>query len=95
MTIVKANKPKPFAAHALGGRKEDINEARVFIPLSKCWYLGLRGDVGGFGLGNASDLALNGNAFFTWQASPVFSVQLGYRALYMKYNRGFARVEAK
>lgn len=26
MTIVKANKPKPFAAHALGGRKEDINE---------------------------------------------------------------------
>jgi hypothetical protein len=67
---------------------DPIVGGRVFIPLSKSWYLGLRGDIGGFGLGNASDLALNGNAFFNWQASPVFSVQLGYRALYMKYNEG-------
>ena len=37
---------------------------RIFIPLDKKWYLGLRGDIGGFGIGNASDLALNGNVFY-------------------------------
>ncbi len=46
---------------------------RIFIPLDKKWYIGLRGDVGGFGIGNASDLALNGNASINWQLNELFS----------------------
>jgi len=60
--------------------------ARVFIPLAREWTLGLRGDIGGFGIGNASDIALNGNIFVNWQITPVVSTQLGLRAFYMKYN---------
>jgi hypothetical protein len=67
---------------------DPIVGGRVFFPLAKNWFLGLRGDIGGFGIGNASDLALNGNAFVNWQITPLFSLQGGYRALYMKYNEG-------
>ena len=61
---------------------------RIFIPLDKKWYIGLRGDVGGFGIGNASDIALNGNASINWQLNEVFSLHAGYRAYYLKYNSG-------
>ena len=67
---------------------DPIVGGRVFFPLAKGWTLGLRGDIGGFGIGNASDLALNGNAFVNWQINEVLSLQGGYRALYMKYNSG-------
>jgi hypothetical protein len=67
---------------------DPIVGGRVFIPLAKSWTLGLRGDIGGFGIGNASDLALNGNAFVNWQINELISLQGGYRALYMKYNEG-------
>ena len=67
---------------------DPIVGARVFIPLDKRWYLGLRGDIGGFGIGNASDMALNGNIFVNWQITSLVSTQLGFRAFYMKYNEG-------
>jgi hypothetical protein len=61
---------------------------RIFIPLDKKWYIGLRGDIGGFGIGNASDLALNGNVSINWQINELFSLNAGYRAYYLKYNSG-------
>jgi hypothetical protein len=61
---------------------------RIFIPLDKKWYIGLRGDIGGFGIGNCSDLALNGNISINWQITDLFSMHLGYRAYYLKYNSG-------
>jgi len=67
---------------------DPIVGGRVFIPMTKTWFFGLRGDIGGFGIGNASDLALNGSAFFNWQITQPISMQFGYRALYMKYNEG-------
>ena len=67
---------------------DPIVGGRVFFPLAKGWTLGLRGDLGGFGIGNASDLAANGNVSINWQLNEVFSLQGGYRALYMKYNEG-------
>jgi hypothetical protein len=67
---------------------DPIVGGRVFFPLAKNWVLGLRGDIGGFGIGNASDLALNGNVFVNWQINELLSLQGGYRALYMKYNEG-------
>jgi hypothetical protein len=62
--------------------------ARVFIPLSKQWYLGLRGDIGGFGIGNSSDLALNGSISINWQINHLISLHAGYRAYYLKYTLG-------
>jgi hypothetical protein len=59
---------------------------RILIPLSKSWFLGLRGDIGGFGIGNASDLALNGNVSINWQINDLLSLHGGYRAYYLKYN---------
>ena len=67
---------------------DPIVGGRVFFPLAKGWTLGLRGDLGGFGIGNASDLAANGNVFINWQINELLSLQGGYRALYMKYNEG-------
>jgi len=61
---------------------------RIFIPLDKKWYIGLRGDIGGFGIGNASDLALNGNVSINWQINELLSLNAGYRAYYLKYNSG-------
>jgi hypothetical protein len=61
---------------------------RIFIPLNKQWYIGLRGDVGGFGIGNAADLALNGNLSINWQITDLVSLHGGYRAYYLKYNSG-------
>jgi hypothetical protein len=67
---------------------DPIVGGRVFFPLVKGWTLGLRGDLGGFGIGNASDLAANGNVSINWQLNELFSLHGGYRALYMKYNSG-------
>jgi hypothetical protein len=67
---------------------DPIVGGRVFIPLAKSWTLGLRGDLGGFGIGNASDLAANGIVSINWQINELFSLHGGYRALYMKYNSG-------
>ena len=67
---------------------DPIVGGRVFFPLAKGWTLGLRGDLGGFGIGNASDLAANGNVSINWQLNELFSLHGGYRALYMKYNSG-------
>jgi hypothetical protein len=67
---------------------DPIVGGRVFFPLAKSWTLGLRGDLGGFGIGNASDLAANGNVSINWQLNELFSLHGGYRALYMKYNSG-------
>lgn len=58
----------------------------VFAPLSEKWWLGARGDVGGFGVGSE----------LTWQAyldvgvkiSRVTSLILGYHVLDMDYEDG-------
>ncbi len=60
--------------------------ARVTAPLENRWRLGVRGDIGGFGIGSS----------FTWQARPfvgyrfadLFELVLSYRALGMDYKTG-------
>jgi hypothetical protein len=75
---VKVDSTKQWVDPFLGGR--------IIIPLSKSWFLGLRGDIGGFGIGNCSDLALNGNVSINWQITDLVSLHGGYRAYYLKYN---------
>jgi hypothetical protein len=59
---------------------------RVLFPISKQWSVSLRGDVGGFGIGNATDLSVNGLLSVNWQINDLFSAHLGYKVLYMRYD---------
>jgi hypothetical protein len=59
---------------------------RVLFPLGKDWSMGLRGDVGGFGIGNATDLSVNGVLSVNWQINELVSIHAGYRVLYMRYD---------
>jgi len=59
---------------------------RVLFPLSKQWSIGLRADIGGFGIGNATDLSAQGVASVNWQINDLFSLHAGYKALYMRYD---------
>ena len=58
----------------------------VFAPLSEKWWLGLRGDVGGFGIG--SELTWQAYADIGFRASDLVSIILGYHALDMDYEGG-------
>lgn len=61
----------------------------VTTPLAERWWLGLHGDLGGFGVG--SDLAWQAYANLGFRASGSVSVILGYRALDMDYEAGSGR----
>jgi len=73
----------------LDGTREWIDPMfglRWIWGFSENWSLGLRGDVGGFGVG--SNLALQGAAIFDWQPFRHVSFVGGYRALYQDYEEG-------
>jgi len=58
----------------------------VFAPLSEKWWLGARGDVGGFGVG--SELTWQGYLDIGYRASASLSIILGYHALDIDYEGG-------
>jgi len=55
-------------------------------PISGKWSFGLRGDIGGFGIG--SNFAWQGVGILRWQASPRTGVLLAYRYLSNDYDQG-------
>ena len=59
---------------------------QVTAPLAQRWWLGLHGDVGGFGVG--SDLAWQAWANVGFRASDSVSVVLGYRAIDIDFQEG-------
>jgi len=60
--------------------------AHVTAPLSDRWWLGLHGDIAGFGVG--SELAWQAYANLGWKASELVSVIVGYRAIDIDYEDG-------
>ncbi len=58
----------------------------AFVPLSEKWWLGLRGDIGGFGVG--TEFAWQAYADIGFRASHLVSIVLGYRALDLDYEDG-------
>jgi len=57
----------------------------IYTPaLTSKLYLGLRGDVGGFGI--ESDLAVNAEAMLRYQFGDTFSFKFGYRYLKVKFD---------
>jgi hypothetical protein len=60
--------------------------AQVFAPLSERWRIGLRGDVGGFGVG--SELTWQAYADIGFKASDLITVFAGYHAIDIDYEDG-------
>ena len=58
----------------------------VSAPLATRWWLGVHGDIGGFGVG--SDLAWHAYADIGFRVSDLVSILLGYRAIDMDYEEG-------
>ena len=55
--------------------------ARVAVDVTKRWSVFARGDVGGFGIGNASDLTWQGMLGSQFRVADHASLTAGYRAL--------------
>jgi len=56
------------------------------VPVGERWRIGLRGDVGGFGIG--SDLSYQALASLRWAASDRVGVYFGYRLISFDYEDG-------
>jgi hypothetical protein len=67
---------------------DPIVGARVRLPLRAPWTLLLRGDVGGFGLGEASDFTWNIEAAVEYRWSERCSLFAGYRWLDIDRSKG-------
>jgi len=68
---------------------DPIVGVHLIAPLAKRWWIGVHGDIGGFGVG--SDLAWQAYADVGFRASDLVSVILGYRAIDMDYEDGSGR----
>jgi hypothetical protein len=56
--------------------------------LSDNWHLLLSGDIGGFGIGSASDSSASGHIIFSYNWKDKTKLLLGYKALYQDYTTG-------
>jgi hypothetical protein len=66
---------------------------RLITDLPGDWAMALRGDVGGFGIGNSSNLSAQGSLIFHWTFRPRWNLVAGYRALYQDYETGRGPIE--
>lgn len=62
--------------------------ARCQWDFAKRFTLGARGDVGGFDIGDASDLAWQAEALFGWRMGKSATLAAGYRILDVDYDHG-------
>ncbi|HEX5010561.1 MAG TPA: hypothetical protein VFY71_09175 [Planctomycetota bacterium] len=69
--------------------------ARWSVPLAEKWALNLRGDMGGFGIGSASDFTWQGLAAATYEMSESTKLGFGYRYLRVDRDRGSGADERK
>jgi hypothetical protein len=67
---------------------EPLVGGRVTVPLSDRFSVGVRGDVGGFGIGSGSQLTWQILAGLECQASDSVSIVAGYRFYDLEYEKG-------
>ncbi len=60
----------------------------MMVELSETWTAAVRGDIGGFGIGEASDLTWNVLAGFDYRAWENTSIKFGYRIYDIDYEGG-------
>ena len=88
LTVTTAGGPAAGTRSASAGDSwiDPIVGVTTELPLGERWSVGLRGDIGGFGIG--SDFAWQALAMVRWQASERISVVGGYRYIDMDYEDG-------
>jgi hypothetical protein len=69
---------EPWVDLMLGGR--------CLWEFAESWKFIVRGDIGGFGLGDSSDLAASVTGGFGWDFTPDWSLGLGYRYYALDYS---------
>ena len=70
---------------------EPVLGAQLLAPLGEKWMANIRGDVGGFGLSDASDLTVTAMAGVGYEFATNWLVKLGYRYYYIDYTTGSGR----
>jgi len=59
---------------------------RAFHDITDKWFIGIRADIGGFGVG--SDFSWSAKPTLGYNFNPTWSVALQYNALYVDYDNG-------
>ena len=80
-----------FPGRRLGGSEDWVEPfvgGRIKWVLSETLSLAVRADIGGFGIGSASDLTWNLVAGFDWRFKDSMSLKVGYRIMDTNYERG-------
>ena len=67
---------------------EPVVGAQVLAPFSEKWMATLRGDVGGFGVADASELTWSAMAGVGWSFAENWMAKAGYRYYYIDYTDG-------
>ena len=83
--------PGPIPSVTLGGSEdwiEPVIGGRVVWPFAEKWTLAVRGDMGGFGIGSASDLTWSITTGLDFKLSEKWSIGIGYRYYDMDYSKG-------
>ena len=81
----------PPVPRKIGGKQDWLDPIvglRYKWQIAEKWNLSLRGDIGGFGIGDASDFAWNAVALIGWQPWKHVGFLGGYRALDQDYETG-------
>ncbi len=88
LTVTTAGGPAAGTRTASAGDSwiDPIVGVATELPIGERWSVGLRGDIGGFGIG--SDFAWQALAAVRWQASERISVVGAYRYIDMDYENG-------
>ena len=75
----------------IGGSRdwmEPVLGAQLLAPMGKKWLATTRGDVGGFGISDASDITWSAMAGVGWEFAREWLLKLGYRYYYIDYMDG-------
>ncbi len=76
----KLGKSKDWAEPFVGGR--------IVLNLTEKLGFGVRGDIGGFGIGSASDKTWNLVSALTYRFSKKYELRAGYHIYDMDYSNG-------
>jgi opacity protein-like surface antigen len=67
---------------------EPVLGAQLVAPMGDKWLATARGDVGGFGISDASDITWSAMAGVGWEFARDWLLKLGYRYYYIDYTDG-------
>jgi len=78
----------PFDLDNSNDNVSPVVGGRVQYDLSDKWLVSIRGDVGGFGIGNAADLVWGATALLGYRLSDRATLGFGYRYYDIDYSKG-------